>query len=66
MYNVTTYPTMGYVVMLHGVSCYITVLQQCKCNIKFYYNYLRSTNAPEVIKIAISELATHATLFSVR
>jgi hypothetical protein len=62
VHDATKCPTMGYVVMPRGVSSYITVIQQCKCNIKFCYIYLSSINVPDVTKIALSELVTYATL----
>jgi hypothetical protein len=59
MHNVTTCSNAGYVVTLHGVNCYIAVLQQCKFTFKFYYIHLISINVSNVNEDTISELVIY-------
>jgi hypothetical protein len=60
MHNVTTCPSTRYVVTLHGINCYITVLQQCKFTLKFHYIYLISTDMCNAITFIIFELIIYS------
>jgi hypothetical protein len=44
---------MAYAVLRHGVNCYITVLHQCKCTVKFHYIYLISVNVSNMFTVVV-------------
>jgi hypothetical protein len=60
MHSVTTCPTTGYVVTLHGVNYCNTDIQQCKCTFQFYYIYVISIHMSNVITVSILELIIYA------
>lgn len=44
---------MAYPVTRHGVKCHITVLEQCKCTVKFHYIYFISMNVTNMFTVAV-------------
>jgi hypothetical protein len=56
LHDVTTCPSTGYVVTLHGVNCYITVLLQCISTFTFCYSYVIIINKSNMITVTIFQL----------
>jgi hypothetical protein len=59
-HNVMTWPITVYFVSLPGVNYYITLLQNCKCTIKFDYIYVIIINIYNVITVDTLELIIYA------